>query len=1164
MRDRVSDFDAAEALHTNSPPASERRVCLLVLGMHRSGTSALTRVLSLAGAKLPTRLMGAGASNETGHWEPEALNTYHERLLRQLGSAWSDWGQLNFSCLAPGRREAVKEDIAAIVAHDYQDAPMFVIKEPRICRFTPLFLSALQDSGLDVLPIIALRNPLEVIESLKTRDGMGRANAALLWLRHVLDAEIATRGSRRSVTSYEGLLSDWPRELGRIAEQTAIRFPYSPDEIAPDVEAFLNRKLRHHMRHAEDVLLDPILRGWVSDAYEAMRILVRSPNNARALAQLDDVRESFDRATPTLKSLCADLATTADARVAAEQQRANQLDSQLLRIGQELKAARDEAKAASERVEHVHCLYKSSTSWALTAPLRRVRRAQLVAGEMLQIAFVTLRLGGGLKSTARKGLKVWRREGSSGVVRRLRYAATLAPQSHSLVAASANDISTRREREIFDLQSSPQFLNIPEHPVRAGWYRLLATIVSGTPVRPRLYFDFGDGYSEWASVAAPSTWKSDHYEALFYLPRDACGLLFDLKDDKTAVEIKQITLRTLRPHRRLIELARLGLNRLFQSSPLQLTRDVAKYRALRQNNAIIDLRRYLAVSKSDGSYDTWIERHDYNDLRDRDGVSARIAALTQKPLISVVMPVYNTPRKLLDEAIQSVVDQVYPHWELCVANDASTKAHVKPQLDKWSARDNRIKIMHRPENGHICHATNSAFELATGQWIALLDHDDILRPHALAEVALALDAHPSAALVYSDEDKIDGRGRRYDANFKPDFSPELFCSMNYLNHLTVHRSDLVRKVGGWRPGYEGSQDYDINLRIIEQIDRRDIVHIPKVLYHWRAVEGSTARSGSEKNYPYKAGFRALEEHLTRTGQDARVLEAPGVPFYRISHNIPTPQPLVSLIIPTKDRVHLLRMAIGSILEKTNYETYEIIVMDNNSEKAETFAYFEEISQRANVRVIGHPHPFNFPAINNAAVRHAKGEIVGLINNDIEVITPDWLTEMVSWAQLDRVGCVGAKLYYTDDTVQHAGVVLGIGGVAGHAHKHAHRHSLGYISRLVLHQNLSAVTAACLLVRKSVYEEVGGLDEVGLTVAFNDVDFCLKVREAGYDNIWTPFAELYHHESASRGREDTPEKQARFAREFAVMTERWGDNLKRDPYYSPNLTLDREDFSIRSN
>ncbi len=526
------------------------------------------------------------------------------------------------------------------------------------------------------------------------------------------------------------------------------------------------------------------------------------------------------------------------------------------------------------------------------------------------------------------------------------------------------------------------------------------------------------------------------------------------------------------------------------------------------------------------------------------------------------MPTYNTPAPLLCEAIDSVLSQIYPHWQLCIADDASTAPHVREILTEYAQGDSRIRLVLREENGHISAATNSAFGTAEGDWIALLDHDDILRPHALAEVALEIERHPDAELIYSDEDKLDMRGRRYDAYFKPDFSRELFRSQNYLNHLTVHRAANIRAVGGWRKGFEGSQDYDINLRILERIDQCRIRHIPKILYHWRAVEGSTATAGGEKNYAYDAGLRALREHAERLKLPAVVEPAPDTPFYRMHFSVPRPAPLVSLIIPTRDKVELLRGCIDSIRRKTTYAAYEIIVVDNGSVEPATLAYFEEIARLDNVRILSWDKPFNYSAINNHAVSEANGEIVGLVNNDIEVISPDWLTEMVSWAAQEDIGCVGAKLYYADDTVQHAGVVLGIGGVAGHSHKHYPRVHRGYFSRLKVLQNLSAVTAACLIVRKDVYESVGGLNEVDLTVAFNDVDFCLRVREAGYANVWTPYAELYHLESVSRGVEDSVEKQERFRKEVNFMMNRWGSALTTDPAYSANLTLLREDFSLR--
>lgn len=561
------------------------------------------------------------------------------------------------------------------------------------------------------------------------------------------------------------------------------------------------------------------------------------------------------------------------------------------------------------------------------------------------------------------------------------------------------------------------------------------------------------------------------------------------------------------------------------------------------------------------TFQDWIGQYEQLTESEKVRLSERVDGFEARPLISVLMPIYNTPETLLREAIESVLGQVYDRWELCIADDASPDLRPSAVVRGYVDRDSRIKFVRREVNGHISQATNSAFELATGEWVAMLDHDDILRPHALAEVALAIQDHPGAQLIYSDEDKINEQGQRFDPFFKPRYSRELLRAQNYFNHLTVHRSDNIRLVGGWRVGFEGSQDHDLNFRIVERINPGSIVHIPKILYHWRAVAGSTASNGSEKTYAFDNGLRALQEHLDRLELPARAEPAPGVPHYRVRFAVPQPAPLVSLIIPTRDKVELLRGCIGSIRDKTTYENYEIIVVDNNSHEAETRAYFDEIEADPRISVLSYHEPFNYSAINNFAVARTNGEIIGLINNDIEVIAEDWLTEMVSWANQSDIGCVGAKLYYGNDTIQHGGVITGVGGVAGHSHKYAPRNALGYFSRLKVVQNLSAVTAACMVVRRQVYEQVGGLNAADLTVAFNDVDFCLRVRDAGYWNVWTPHAELYHLESVSRGAEDSPEKQVRAAKEIAYMKKRWSDLLE-DPFYSPNLSLDREDFSLR--
>jgi O-antigen biosynthesis protein len=561
------------------------------------------------------------------------------------------------------------------------------------------------------------------------------------------------------------------------------------------------------------------------------------------------------------------------------------------------------------------------------------------------------------------------------------------------------------------------------------------------------------------------------------------------------------------------------------------------------------------------SYDDWVARFDTLAPDDLERMKARVATLAAKPLISVVMPTYNTPAAFLEAAIRSVLAQTYPFWELCIADDASTEPHVRAVLEAFAAADPRIKLTFRATNGHISAASNSALELATGEWIALLDHDDVLRPHALFCVAEAIGRRPDAELIYSDEDKIDEGGRRFDAHFKADFLPDLFECQNYLNHLTVHRRANILAVGGWRAGFEGSQDFDLNYRIIERIDPKAVVHIPRILYHWRAIEGSTALRLGEKNYAFEAALAAARDHVRRTGVDATVEAVPGTPHHRLKFAVPSPAPPVTIIIPTRNGAAILEQCLTSLFDRTTYPSFEVIIVDNGSTEPDALALFDRWGSRPEVRVMAAPGPFNYSALNNRAVAEAGGEFVCLMNNDVEIIDPDWLSEMVATAARPGVGCVGAKLLYPNGTLQHAGVILGIGGVAGHSHKYFPGEAPGYFNRLKLPQTVSAVTAACLLVARKTYIDVGGLDEQNLAVAFNDVDFCLRVREAGFRNVWTPFARLIHHESVTRGAETTPSRRARFGREADAMKARWGDMLRTDPAYSPNLTLEREDFSL---
>jgi glycosyltransferase involved in cell wall biosynthesis len=590
---------------------------------------------------------------------------------------------------------------------------------------------------------------------------------------------------------------------------------------------------------------------------------------------------------------------------------------------------------------------------------------------------------------------------------------------------------------------------------------------------------------------------------------------------------------------------------------------------------------YIAVSRQikrtaddapppPNTYSAWVAAYDTLTPESADKIRGKLAGLTRRPLISVLMPTYNTPEKWLVAAIESVRQQLYENWELCIADDASKEPHVRKILERYQRKDQRIKVVIRETNGHISAASNSALALAHGEFIALLDHDDVIRPHALACVALELDAHPNADLIYSDEDKIDENGHRYDHYFKPDWNPDLFLVQNYVSHLGVYRTLLVREVGGFRVGYEGSQDWDLAMRIVERTAPDRIRHIPRILYHWRSVPGSTAMLIGAKTYATQAAEKVITEHFVRAGVNATISPTKGS-YWRVHYPIPEPAPRVTLIIPTRNRLNVLKPCVESLLAKTTYPNFEILIVDNDSDDPETIAYLEQLqasnserqtSPRApRVRVAHFPGDFNFSAINNFGVSQTDAPLVGLLNNDLEVIHGDWLDEMVGHALRPEIGCVGAKLYYPDDRIQHAGVILGIGGVAAHAWQTHPRGAAGQAHRNLLQQNMSAVTAACLVIRRDVFEQVGGLEADQLKVAFNDVDFCLKVRAAGYRNLWTPFAELYHHESASRGAEDTLEKRDRFRSEVEYMTGKWGDALVTDPAYNPNLTLTINDFTL---
>jgi GT2 family glycosyltransferase/SAM-dependent methyltransferase/flagellar biosynthesis chaperone FliJ len=563
-------------------------------------------------------------------------------------------------------------------------------------------------------------------------------------------------------------------------------------------------------------------------------------------------------------------------------------------------------------------------------------------------------------------------------------------------------------------------------------------------------------------------------------------------------------------------------------------------------------------------YQLWIEKNEPSH-EDISRFKRELQDFSYRPKISIITPVWNTDEIWLRLAIESVLNQIYDNWELCIVDGGSTKPHIKRVLNEYARKDSRIKVKFLTENKGIAGNSNEALTLATGDFIGFFDHDDELVPFSLFEIVKLLNNDQNLHFVYSDEDKIDEKGERKDPFFKPDWSPDLFLSCNYLCHFSVIRREILDEIGLFHGGYDGSQDYDLFLRVTERLKDNEIMHIPKILYHWRVIPESAAMSTQIKPYAYAAARKALTDAMMRREIGVEeITDGLWTGSYRVKYLIPS-NPKVSIIIPTKDNVKILKQCIQSILDKTSYSQYEIVIVDNQSLIKDTFDYYESINNNPRIRILHYDKPFNFSAINNFAVAHVNSAYILFLNNDTEVISGDWLSAMVEHAQRENVGAVGAKLIYPNNTVQHAGVILGIIGnppIGGHSHRYFPGQHGGYCGRATIIQNISAVTAACLLMRKEIFERVGGFEEK-LAIAFNDVDLCLKIRQEGYVIVFTPYAQLYHHESLSRGYEDTPDKKRRFIEEVQFVREKWGDVIdKGDPYYNPNLTRDKEDFSIK--
>lgn len=736
--------------------------------------------------------------------------------------------------------------------------------------------------------------------------------------------------------------------------------------------------------------------------------------------------------------------------------------------------------------------------------------------------------------------------------------------------------------------SAPSFeMTFAPASPQGGWYYLEAALVRNNGSREAsIRADIRGENSRSIIIPIPSNLRGTVRE-VFFLPPDVMTLRWSPTAASGFFSQSRLLINKITPLesslrrmcRVLFDLWRFRSRTPATRAGLTWRGAISNLQDAYRRTATLRIKRPL-----DNDYSAFIALNDTLKKADIRAMRKQVRQLPLRPVISLIMPVLVPIDDFFRAALDSVSGQIYPHWELLLAGDFSADTQSLAIANEYRCKNVQVKIVPVKTGADLAAAFNSALELAQGEFVARIDQHDRIPPHALFLLAREISKHPDADLVYTDDDNIDDTSERLNPRFKPDWNPDMFFSCNYLANLTLYRHARAQELGGYRTGFEGAEDYDLSLRYLRHIPAAKIRHIPKVLYHSRASgqamgttpspdrrEGREAGSAHQSTAPsplrgdgwgegtaHQSGKRALISYFEGSGITVEDGPAPGI--YRIKHPLPAQPPLVSIIIPTRDKVDILKKCIESILQKTDYENWEMLVVDNQSVEPQTHTYFEQIQRDSRIKVVRYEKPFNYSAMNNYAVQFAQGEILALLNNDVEVIAKDWLTEMVSHAVRPGIGAVGAKLLYSNRLVQHAGVIIGLGGVAGHAHKYRNGDEPGYCHRAMITQNFSAVTGACMVVRKSCYQEVGGLNETNLAVAFNDIDICLKLVAAQYRNVFTPYALLYHHESSSRGQDDTPEKQNIYQQESQYMKMIWGRKLKSDPAYNPNLSLEFESFS----
>ena len=1240
---------------------TETRKVILVLGMHRSGTSAVTRCLNLLGAEVGNRLLPPADDNRSGFWEHADVVTVHEELLKDLGRTWHDARALPEGWLLSAAARKARGKLAKLIADDFEGSALWAVKDPRLCRFVPLWREVLLESGFEAAALLVVRHPAEVARSLDIREGLGSETTYLNWLEHFADAETATRGMPRSLLSYDGLLSDWRDAIARVGRALCVKWPVPIEEAHPAIDAFLDRTKRHHVFSRgscpmPEILgrlyglcraFDPNAPDWkeISGLVDGYRLMAppfldrvenlleaRRASESRALLiekAIDTALREIEKATRAARSIPGLQTPDGDHAALYYRSSAQEFTGQRVCIRKHGWAGKGEKTfrfELSPDVDIASVRFDPSckagafsidglkVNDAVVADLRaRVRRVNqhalhqdggggigfasndgdpwvefdvgdLAKGDGGPLTIEVKCRGRPVEGVSgasmasmidgwRQGFPVHATESVSQGLERPSVQAGLLQRVDALEARRAqleSELATSRERES-RLQQRAEALQAHDAQLER---ELVASRERAAQVQ-RETFCVTARSLELSNQLEAARIRNADWEARC-AERDALAS----SSRRELAEIKASTLWRALVGVRSILLClpanvRVTLRLAMRTAWWIMTpwRMPARLRFFRERRA--EARHPSATPANAGSVSGEAVAggtagpgqepahpasagYTYSPPKaEPAAIGKALLGLSRHPLFSVIVPIYNTDPGLLRRTIASVEAQWYPHWELVLVDDHSTSPAVREVLN--SLIDPRFVVVGIAENRGISGATNEGIARATGDFVVFLDHDDELTADCLYELALRID-RDDPDYLYSDEDKLDADGTFRDPFFKPDWSPDTLMSTMFTCHVSCVRRSLALELGGLRSEYDGSQDWDFVLRVSEHARR--IAHVAKVLYHWRITPDSCASGFQAKPWAADAGKRAREDALRRRNRSGELVPVPELPgYYRTRYRIQG-QPLISILVPSKNNGAVLKACIDSIFERTAYRPFEIVVINNGSTDEATLDYLSGLRRREGVRILDYNVPFNYSEINNAGVRLSRGELLVFLNDDTEVLSADWLETMGGYAQLPHVGAVGAKLLYPDTrAVQHSGVLNLTNGPC-HAFANVDARAPGYFARNLLEHDWIAVTGACLMIERKKFDAVGGFDE-DLAVTYNDVALCLGLAERGFYQVVCPGVELIHHESLSRGKDSLDRaRMARVHRERTILFGKHPGFYDHDPFHNPNLAPNDVYFGVR--